>query len=47
MDLRVMALVTGALTVERLTPSGDRIARAVGVAVIGFGLFLIARAAKV
>jgi predicted metal-binding membrane protein len=45
MDLRVMALVTGALTLERVAPSGDRIARAVGVAVICIGLALIARAA--
>lgn len=45
MDLRVMALVTGGLTLERVAPSGDRFARAVGVAVICIGLSLIARAA--
>jgi predicted metal-binding membrane protein len=45
MDLRAMALVTAALTIERVVPYGDRIARAVGVAAIGIGLVLIARAA--
>ncbi len=45
MDLRAMALVTAAITVERLAPAGERVARAVGVVVIGTGLFLIARAA--
>jgi len=47
MDLRTMALVTGALTLERVAPSGDRLARAIGVAVIGIGLVLIVRAAHV
>jgi predicted metal-binding membrane protein len=47
MDLRVMALVTAALTVERFTPSGERAARAIGVAVMGTGVLLIARAAGV
>jgi len=45
MDLRVMALVTTAITAERLAPNGERIARAVGVVVVGIGLLLIARAA--
>ena len=45
MDLRVMALVTTAITAERLARNGERIARAVGVLVIGIGLLLIARAA--
>jgi len=47
MDLRVMAAVTAAITVERLAPAGERVARAVGVVVVGTGLFLIARAAGV
>lgn len=47
MDLRVMALVTGVLTLERVAPSGDRLARGVGVAVICIGLSLIARAVHV
>jgi predicted metal-binding membrane protein len=45
MDLRVMAAVAAATTVERLAPSGDRVARAIGVVVIGAGLLLVARAA--
>jgi predicted metal-binding membrane protein len=45
MDLRAMAAVTGAMTVERLAPTGERVARAIGVAVVGVGLFLIVRAA--
>jgi predicted metal-binding membrane protein len=45
MDLRVMAVVTAAITVERLAPAGERVARAFGAVVIGAGLFLIARAA--
>ncbi|HYH07589.1 MAG TPA: DUF2182 domain-containing protein [Thermoanaerobaculia bacterium] len=44
MDLRVMAAVTAAMTLERLAPSGERVARAIGVLAIGVGLFLIARA---
>jgi predicted metal-binding membrane protein len=45
MDLRVMALVTAAITAERLAPNGERVARAVGIVVVGVGLLLIARAA--
>ena len=45
MDLRAMAVLAAAITVERLAPAGERIARAIGAAVIGGGLFLIARAA--
>ena len=45
MDLRVMAAVATATTVERLAPSGDRVARAIGVVVVGAGLLLVARAA--
>ncbi|HEX6095482.1 MAG TPA: DUF2182 domain-containing protein [Thermoanaerobaculia bacterium] len=44
MDLRVMAVVTAAITAERLVPSGERVARAIGAVVIGIGLLLIARA---
>ena len=44
MDLRVMALVTAAITAERLAPSGERVARAIGVVAVGAGVFLIARA---
>jgi len=44
MDLRVMAVVTAAITAERLAPAGEGVARALGAVVIGAGLFLIARA---
>ena len=44
MDLRAMAVVTAAITVERLAPASERIARAIGAIAIGAGLFLIARA---
>jgi predicted metal-binding membrane protein len=44
MDLRVMALVAAAITLERLAPAADQVARAIGAVVIGAGLFLIARA---
>jgi predicted metal-binding membrane protein len=45
MDLRAMALVTAAVTVERLAPAGERVARAIGAVVVGAGLLLIAQAA--
>jgi len=45
MDVRAMVVVAAAITVERLAPAGERVARATGVVVVGAGLFLIARAA--
>jgi predicted metal-binding membrane protein len=45
MDLRAMVVVTAAITVERLAPAGERVARAIGAVAVGAGLFLIARAA--
>jgi predicted metal-binding membrane protein len=45
MDLRAMAVVTAAITVERVAPAGERLARAIGAVVVLGGLFLIARAA--
>ncbi len=45
MDLRAMAVVTAAITVERLAPHGDRIARATGLISVTAGLILLARAA--
>jgi len=45
MDLRVMAFVTTAITVERLAPAGERAARGIGTVVVCGGIFLIARAA--
>jgi predicted metal-binding membrane protein len=45
MDLRAMVVVAAAITVERLAPAGERVARATGAVVVAAGLFLIARAA--
>ena len=45
MDLRAMAVVAAAITVERLAFVGDRVARATGAVVFGSGLVLIVRAA--
>jgi predicted metal-binding membrane protein len=45
MDLRVMAVVTAAITVERLAPSDARVVRAIGDVVVLAGLVLLARAA--
>jgi predicted metal-binding membrane protein len=45
MDLRVMAVVTAAITAERLAPAGVRVARVVGTVVVGAGVYLIAVAA--
>jgi predicted metal-binding membrane protein len=45
MDLRAMAMVTAAISVERLAPAGERVARAIGVVIVGAGLLLIALAA--
>jgi len=44
MDLRVMALVTAAITVERFAPNGEFAARAIGVVSVAAGAWLIARA---
>jgi predicted metal-binding membrane protein len=45
MDLRVMAVVTTAITAERLAPAGERMARAIGVLVVCAGVLLLGRAA--
>jgi predicted metal-binding membrane protein len=47
MDLRAMTVVTAAITIERLAPAGEVVARGIGAAVVGVGLFLIARAAAI
>ena len=44
MDLRAMAVITVAITAERVAPAGERVARAIGAIAAGAGLFLIARA---
>jgi predicted metal-binding membrane protein len=40
MDLRAMAVVTAAITLERLAPAGARIARVIGVVIVMAGLVL-------
>jgi predicted metal-binding membrane protein len=45
MDLRAMAVVTTAITGERLLPGGKRVAQAIGTVVVGAGMVLIAQAA--
>ncbi|HEX5889592.1 MAG TPA: DUF2182 domain-containing protein [Pyrinomonadaceae bacterium] len=45
MNLQAMAIVTAAITVERLAPCGEGVARVIGVLIVGAGLFLIAQAA--
>jgi predicted metal-binding membrane protein len=47
MDLVPMAIVTTAITLERLVPAGARVARAIGAVTVAAGLILIARAAGV
>jgi len=44
MDLRAMALITAAISAERLAPSGRRVSQGVGVLLTAAGLFLVARA---
>jgi predicted metal-binding membrane protein len=44
MDLGAMAAVAAAITLERVAPGGERVARAIGTVVVGAGLFLIVRA---
>jgi predicted metal-binding membrane protein len=43
MDLRAMAIVTVAITAERLAPAGERVARAIGIVTVAAGLFLVVR----
>jgi predicted metal-binding membrane protein len=43
MDLAVMVVVAAALTVERVAPAGERIARGIGAVAIATGLILVAR----
>jgi predicted metal-binding membrane protein len=45
MNLRVMAFVTAAITIERLAPAGERLERGIGAVVIATGLLLITQAA--
>jgi predicted metal-binding membrane protein len=45
MDLRAMTVVAVAITVERIAPAGEGVARVIGGVAVGAGLLLIARAA--
>lgn len=45
MDLRAMFAVTAAITLERLAPAGEHVARAIGLTLLGGGLLLSLRAA--
>ena len=45
MDVRAMAAATVVITVERLAPAGERVARAIGLGAIVVGAVLIARGA--
>lgn len=45
MDLRVMAAATAAITLERLAPAGQRIARTIGILLIGLGSWMTLAAA--
>jgi predicted metal-binding membrane protein len=47
MDLRAMAAVTVAITLERLAPGGLHVARVTGTLLVGLGGLLIARAAGI
>lgn len=49
MDLRVMAVVTAAMTAERLAPApaGERVARAIGLVAMGIGVVVIVRGAGI
>jgi len=41
-----MTAVTAAITLERLAPAAERVARAIGVVLLGMGVFLIAHACR-
>ena len=45
MDLRAMAVLTAAISAERLAPAGQRVARLTGAATLNFGMVLTVRAA--
>ena len=44
MDLRVMAVVTAAVTAERLAPNGERVAQVSGGVLVAAGMLLVMRA---
>jgi predicted metal-binding membrane protein len=44
MNLGAMVIVAAAITLERLAPTGERVARVIGAVVVGTGVFLVTRA---
>lgn len=44
MDLRAMAVVTAGITAERLAPTGERVARWIGMFLVAAGLYMTVRA---
>lgn len=44
MDLRAMAVVTVAITMERLASEGERVARGIGAVLVVVGAYMVARA---
>jgi predicted metal-binding membrane protein len=44
MDVRAMAVVAAAITLERLAPAAQRVARVIGAVIVAGGLWLMARA---
>jgi predicted metal-binding membrane protein len=46
MSLRVMAAATAGITLERLAPGAERIARAIGVAMVVAGVVLLVKALR-
>ncbi len=47
MDLGIMAIVAAAITIERLAPRPERVARLIGVASMVAGALVIARALSI
>ena len=45
MELPVMAVVTAAISAERLAPAGERVAQIIGAVTVGAGMFLMVRGA--
>jgi predicted metal-binding membrane protein len=45
MNLSAMAVLTAAVTAERIAPAGQSVARGIGAMAVGLGLWLIVRAA--
>jgi predicted metal-binding membrane protein len=46
MDLRTMSVIAAAITAERDSPAGQRVARGIGAVAVVVGIFLFARAAR-